>query len=114
MAVANPAGAGYNAAYGGASPTYRSGTKLRRDKCFSEFLTPTGGSTPFLVAAQRNLGVLAAGTTVATLPASPAVGQEAVVTDGTAGLAWGATVTGGQSTYYKVAWNGTNWTVMAK
>lgn len=55
-------------------------------------------------------------TTVALLPdASHAqVGQQFVVTDGTAALAWGATVTGGASTKYLVAWNGTNWTVIGK
>jgi len=36
------------------------------------------------------------------------------VSDGTASLAWGATVTGGGSTYYTVNCNGTNWTVMGK
>jgi hypothetical protein len=52
--------------------------------------------------------------TVATLPASPTLGQFAAVTDGTASLALGATVTGGGSTPYMVWWNGTNWTVAAK
>jgi hypothetical protein len=113
MAIANPSGTGVNAGYGGASPTYRSGIKLKRDKCFSEFLTSTGGSTPFLVAAQQNLGVLATGVTVANLPASPAIGQEAVVTNANA-PAWGVTVAGGGAAFAKVVWNGTNWTVMAK
>jgi hypothetical protein len=52
--------------------------------------------------------------TVATLPASPFTGQVATVSDGTASLAWGATVTGGGSTQYLVWWNGANWTVMGK
>jgi hypothetical protein len=52
--------------------------------------------------------------TVATLPSSPSIGSMANVTDGTSGLAWGATVTGGHSTPYLVWWNGTNWTVVGK
>lgn len=40
-----------------------------------------------------------------------ALGMMARVTDGTSGLAWGATVTGGHSTPYLVWFNGTNWTV---
>jgi hypothetical protein len=93
---------------------YRGAIKLQRDRCFSEFLTKTGQPTSLLAQAQRNLGVLAAGAAVSALPTAPTVGQEAVVTDGQPALAWGATVTGGGTTYYKVAWNGTNWTVMAK
>ena len=54
------------------------------------------------------------GYTVATLPSSPSLGQMAYVTDGTSGLAWGATATGGHSTYYVVGWNGANWTVVGK
>lgn len=52
--------------------------------------------------------------TVANLPAAPGVGQTATVTDGTAALAWGATVTGGGSTKYLVFYNGANWTVAGK
>ena len=52
------------------------------------------------------------GYTVATLPASPSVGQMAYVTDGTAGLSWGANVSGGHSTTYLVWWQGLNWTVV--
>lgn len=52
--------------------------------------------------------------TVSTLPVSPVVGQQAVVTDGTAGLAWGATVTGGSSTKYLVWFNNAAWTVIGK
>ena len=51
---------------------------------------------------------------VASLPASPVLGQIATVNDGTASLAWGATVTGGGSTKYLVWYNGTNWTVVGK
>lgn len=50
--------------------------------------------------------------TVSTLPSSPAIGTIATVTDGTSGLTWGATVTGGQSTKYLVWYNGTNWTII--
>jgi hypothetical protein len=53
------------------------------------------------------------GYTVATLPTAVA-GMTAYVTDGTASLAWGATVTGGASTKYLVWYNGTNWTVVGK
>lgn len=53
-------------------------------------------------------------TTVATLPASPVVGQVASVSDGTAALAWGATVTGGGSTKYLVWYNGVSWSVAGK
>jgi len=52
-------------------------------------------------------------TTVASLPAGN-LGDEMVVTDGTAALAWGATVTGGGSTKYLVWYNGTAWTVAGK
>lgn len=51
--------------------------------------------------------------TVATLPVAT-VGRTAVVTDGTASLAWGATVTGGASTKYLVWYNGSSWTVIGK
>lgn len=52
--------------------------------------------------------------TVSTLPASPTIGRIAVVTDGTAALAWGATVTGGSTTKYLVWYNGSAWTVLGK
>jgi|SRR5581483_9465595 len=53
--------------------------------------------------------------TVATLPAAASnTGMMAYVTDGTAGLSWGATVTGGHSTVYLVWSNGTNWTVVGE
>lgn len=51
---------------------------------------------------------------LAQLPASPAVGQTASVTDGAASLAWGATVTGGGTAKYLVWWNGAAWTVIGK
>ena len=53
---------------------------------------------------------------VASLPTcnSAAKGAIASVSDGTAALAWGATVTGGASTYYLVTCNGSNWTVAGK
>lgn len=53
--------------------------------------------------------------TVATLPAGTA-GFYAYVSDGDAGLAWGATAvnTGAGATKYLVWFNGTNWTVVAK
>lgn len=51
--------------------------------------------------------------TVATLPTG-ALGKYAVVTDGAAALAWGATVTGGGSTKYLVWYNGSAWTVIGK
>lgn len=50
------------------------------------------------------------GYTVATLPTG-SIGMMAYVTDGTAALSWGATVSGGHSTNYLVWFNGTNWTV---
>ena len=53
-------------------------------------------------------------STVAKLPVSPTIGTQATVTDGTGGLAWGATVTGGSSTKYLVFYNGTAWTVIGK
>ena len=52
--------------------------------------------------------------TVATLPASPLVGQLAVVTNGAAGLAWGATIINSGTTSYLVWWNGSAWTVLGK
>ena len=54
------------------------------------------------------------GYTVATLPSSPSIGAMAYVTNGTAALAWGATVTGTGSAVYLVWWNGANWTVVGK
>jgi hypothetical protein len=54
------------------------------------------------------------GSTVAALPAPTTVGKTAYVSDGAAGLAWGATVTGGGSTHYLVWSNGANWTVVGK
>lgn len=50
--------------------------------------------------------------TVANLPSAPAYGQTANVSDGTASLAYNATVTGGGSTKYKVWYNGTAWKVL--
>jgi len=105
--------AGFYTPTGGASSTYRSGIRLKRDRCFSEFLTPKGGSTPFLVQAQKNLGITPVGVTAANLPASPQLGQEAVVTDATA-PAWGAAVVGGGALFALVTWNGTAWTVIGK
>ena len=52
--------------------------------------------------------------TVAQLPVTPLIGQTAAVSDGTASLPWGVTVTGGGSTKYLVWWNGANWTVAGK
>lgn len=52
--------------------------------------------------------------TVATLPTSPNTGRIAVVTDGTSGLSWGSTLTGGHSTVYLVWWNSSAWTVIGK
>jgi hypothetical protein len=63
--------------------------------------------------AWANVGI-AALATVATLPGSPSTGQMAAVSDGTASLAWGATITGGGSTSYLVWWNGATWTVIGK
>lgn len=54
------------------------------------------------------------GYTVAGLPTPATVGMFAYVTDGTAALAFGATVTGGGATPYLVWNNGTNWTVFGK
>lgn len=54
--------------------------------------------------------------TVSTLPTAGTVGRQAYITDGDAGLAWGATAanTGAGATKYMVWDNGTNWTVMGK
>lgn len=55
------------------------------------------------------------GTIVADLPAAASSrGQLMYVTDGTASLSWGATVTGGHSTIYLVWSNGVNWTVVGE
>jgi len=70
------------------------------------------GATKLLVGGSGTLRHV--GRTVAQLPASPAAGTVAHVTDGTAALAWGATVTGGGSTPYLVWYNGTAWTVIGK
>lgn len=52
---------------------------------------------------------------VTNLPGAK-LGDLATVTDGDAGLAWGATITntGTSSTKYLVWWNGAHWTVVAK
>jgi hypothetical protein len=52
---------------------------------------------------------------VAGLPA-PVRGLLATVTDGDAGLAWGATIinSGAGATTYLVWYNGSNWTVLGK
>lgn len=50
---------------------------------------------------------------VATLPVG-VLGRVAVVSDGTASLAWGSTVTGGSTTKYLVWYNGSAWTVIGK
>jgi hypothetical protein len=57
---------------------------------------------------------IASGLTVATLPASPVVGDIARVTDGDSGLTFGNTVvnTGAGATPYLCWYNGTNWTVI--
>jgi len=52
--------------------------------------------------------------TVASLPTDISAGSICNVSDGTSGLSWGATVTGGHSTSYLVRYNGTNWTVVGK
>jgi len=93
---------------------YRGAIKLQRDRCFSEFLTKTGKPTSLLTKAQANLGITPASSTFANLPTGAAPGTEAFVTDGGVGLAWGAPVTGGGTTPYLVAWNGTAWTVIGK
>jgi hypothetical protein len=62
----------------------------------------------------KSRSVIYSGSTVALLPATPVTGQTAYVTDGTASLAWGATVTGGATTKYLVWYNGANWTVVGK
>lgn len=55
-------------------------------------------------------------TVVANLSVNPHLGDEALVTDGDSGLAWGATVvnSGMGATNYKVWWNGSAWKVFAK
>ena len=50
---------------------------------------------------------------VASLP-SGTIGQLAYVTNGTSGLAWGATVAGTQTTKYLCWYNGANWTVVGE
>lgn len=59
------------------------------------------------------LNVGATSVIVASLPTG-SLGRLATVSDGTAGLAWGATVTGGGSTKYLVWYNGSVWTVIGK
>lgn len=56
---------------------------------------------------------------VLTLAAQPTCdtaskGRIGTVSNGTAGLAWGATVTSSGSTYYVITCNGANWTVMGQ
>lgn len=51
---------------------------------------------------------------LATLGTCNYVGAIASISDGTAALAWGATATGGGSTFYQVVCNGAHWTVTGK
>lgn len=73
-------------------------------------LNPTSGGK-IIAGAQVQLQ----GYTVRTLP-TPSRGDEAYVTDGDAGLAWGARVTnsGSGATKYLVWFNGSAWTVVGK
>lgn len=83
-------------------------------------LTPTPAASNAICAntafVHSVLGTLYAGAvTVAKLPAAAASkGLIANVTDGTSGLAWGATVTGGGATSYLVRSNGSHWTVVGE
>src|SRR6266436_6918774 len=69
------------------------------------------GTSPNTMGANLDMNgfqILNQGTTsytVATLPTA-VLGRIAVVSDGTAGLAWGAVVTGGSTTKYLVWYNG--------
>ena len=74
----------------------------------------TAGNTQLASILAALNGTSLNGYTVATLPSSPSIGNMAYVSDGGAALAWGATVTGGASTFYIVGWNGANWTVVGK
>jgi hypothetical protein len=50
--------------------------------------------------------------TVSTLPASPKIGQMAIVTDGATGQTWAQNISGGGTARYLVWWNGSHWTVV--
>jgi hypothetical protein len=106
--------------YNDSSPN--AGTKVR-------FSTTKAGATTLATALEVAAGVCVNGTndpgagavqltaqTVASLTAASAAMQGAIasVSDGSAALAWGATVTGGGATPYLVYCNGTNWTVAGK
>jgi hypothetical protein len=53
--------------------------------------------------------------TTTTLPASPAIGSIAVITNGAAALAWGANATAATGAVtYLVFWNGSQWSVLGK
>lgn len=51
-------------------------------------------------------------TTFANLPANPAIGQLAMVSDSSTAV-WGAAIAGGGATTVMGFWNGTAWTVLA-
>jgi hypothetical protein len=74
------------------------------------------GSTGSFAGRLKLTSAIYAGTTIANLNASPTTGEIASITDGDAGLAWGAAAvnSGGSTTKYIVWYNGTNWTVMGK
>lgn len=100
---------GWQATVGGFPPTAPDIAFARNAAGIAEINNGTAGT-------YRDLRVRAIrhnGQTVATLPTGVA-GMTAYVTDGGAGLAWGATVIGGGSTPYLVWYNGTAWTVMGK
>jgi hypothetical protein len=72
-------------------------------------------NTAFVHKAIGATNPMAIAYTAATLPtASASAGTLAYVTDGTSGLTWGQTITGGHSTPYLVWSNGTNWTVIGE
>jgi hypothetical protein len=80
-------------------------------------ITPAAGTSNQLCAntafVQKVLNNVFSPVSVSALPASPSV-PFAVVNNGTLGLAWGATVTGGGSTKYLVWFNGSHWTVVGE
>jgi hypothetical protein len=88
------------------------GAKLYLRGCdFPAAATPFSGYTGPILELDTVLN-----TTVSALPTAAAKykGLRGSVTDGAASLAWGATVTGGGSTFYEVVCNGSAWTVSGK
>jgi hypothetical protein len=101
--------------YGFSSTTSSGGSRDTSISRTAPGVVGIGNGATGSVAGKLSLtNLIVAGVTVAALPAAPAAGTMAYVTDGGASPAFGDTVTGGGSTKILVWFNGTNWTAIGK